>query len=104
MAKYRVDISEPAENDLRDIVRYISSKFQAPLTALRMMDAIEKAADGLSDMPQSNPSVVDERLSSIGYRKLIVKNYIIFFTINEKDKVVDVERVLFARRDWFGIL
>ncbi|HBG16880.1 MAG TPA: hypothetical protein DDW93_08890 [Firmicutes bacterium] len=42
--------------------------------------------------------------NSIGYRKLIVKNYIVFFTINEKSKVVDVERILYARRDWLRIL
>lgn len=40
MAKYRVDISEPAENDLRDIVRYISVLLSALTTALKMMDAI----------------------------------------------------------------
>lgn len=31
MAKYRVDVSEPAENDLRDIVRYISAQLSAPI-------------------------------------------------------------------------
>ena len=104
MAVYRVDISEPAENDLRDIVRYISSKLDAPITALKMMDAVEEAVGGLSDMPQKYPLVTDERLAAMGYHKLIVKNYIAFFTIDEKNKVVDVERILYARRDWLRIL
>jgi len=104
MVKYRVDISEPAENDLRDIVRYISAQLDAPITALKMMDAIEAAIGGLMDMPQKYPPVTDERLANMGYRKLLVKNYIVFFAIDEKNKVVDVERVLYARRDWFRIL
>ena len=104
MAQYRVDVSEPAENDLRDIVRYIFAQFDAPITALKMMDDIEEAVSGLADMPQRCALVTDERLASMGYRKLIIKNYIAFFTIDEKSKVVDVERILYARRDWLRIL
>ncbi len=101
MARYRVDVSEPAESDLRD---YISAQLSAPMTATKMMDAIEKAIAGLADMPQKCPPVSDERLASMGYRKLVVKNYVAFFTIDEKSKVVDVERILYARRDWLRIL
>ncbi|MEN6349967.1 MAG: type II toxin-antitoxin system RelE/ParE family toxin [Syntrophomonas sp.] len=105
MANYRVDISEPAEKDLRDIVRYISVQLSAPMTALRMMDIVEEAImGGLAVMPQKCPLVTDERLAMMGYRKLFVKNYIVFFTINEKSKVVDVERILYARRDWHHII
>jgi plasmid stabilization system protein ParE len=89
---------------LRDIVRYISAQLSAPITALKMIEAIEDALSGLSDMPQKHPLVIDDRLSLMGYRKLIVKRHIVFFSINEKEKVVDVERVLYARRDWLHIL
>lgn len=104
MANYRVDVSEPAEKDLRDIVRYISAQLSAPTTALKMMDNVEKAIMGLAAMPPKYPLVADERLAMIGYRKLFVKNYIVFFTIDEKSKVVDVERILYARRDWRHII
>ncbi len=104
MARYRVDVSEPAESDLRDIVRYITAQLSAPMTATKMMDAIEEAVSGLVDMPQKYPPVTDERLASLGYRKLVVKNHIVFFTIDEKSKVLDVERILYVRRDWLRIL
>ena len=104
MVRYRVDVSEPAENDMRDIVRYISSQLSAPMTALKMMETIENAIAELSRMPQSYPPVTDDRLASMGYRKLVVKSYIVFFTINEKEKVVDVERILYGRREWLRIL
>ena len=104
MAKYRVDISEPAENDLKDIIRYIASQLSAPESALNMMELLEEAMLSLSDMPQRCPLVSDERLSQMGYRKLIVKKYIVFFSIDEKNKVVDVERILFGRRNWLRFL
>jgi len=104
MLKYRVDISEPAEDDLRDIVRYISSQLNAPITAMNMLETIEDALSKLSDIPDRCPIVRDERLSAMGYRRLEIKNYTAFFTVNEKDKVVDIERILHSRRDWANLL
>ena len=104
MGNYRIDISDVAEGDLLDILSYISSQFSAPLTALSMLDLIESAIDGLSNMLQRYALAADEMLSVMGYRKLIVKNYIVFFTIDEQVKVVDVVRILYARRDWQNIL
>ena len=104
MEQYRVDVSEVAENDLHDIVRYIASQFSAPVTALHMMELLEETMASLSEMPQRFPLLADGRLSQMGYRKLAVKNYIVLFSIDEKNGVVDVERILYARRDWLRIL
>ena len=104
MVKFRVDVSEPAEEDLRDIVRYISTQLSVPSTALKMMEVVEEAISKLSDMPYGHPLVRDNRLASMGYRQLTIKKYIAFYTINEKEKVVDVERILYGRRYWANIL
>ncbi|HZK02445.1 MAG TPA: type II toxin-antitoxin system RelE/ParE family toxin [Anaerovoracaceae bacterium] len=69
-----------------------------------MLNAMEQAMVSLGVMPHRALAVVDERLASIGYRKLTLKNYIIFFIIDDKAKVVDVERILFGRRSWRTIL
>ena len=74
------------------------------MTALKTMDNIKEAIRGLTVMPQKCPFVTDEWLAMMGYRKLFVKNYIVFFTIDEKSKVVDVKRIPYAMRDWHHIL
>ena len=104
MANYKIDVSEPAENDLKEIVRYITSQLSAPLSAIHLMDLIESAIEGLSDMPQRFPLISDERLSQMGYRKLVVKNYLVFYLIDEKNKVVEIGRILYGRRDWLSLL
>jgi addiction module RelE/StbE family toxin len=104
MIKYSVDISEPAEEDLRDIVCYISAQLSAPMTAMSMMETIEKALQKLSSMPFGHPVVRDDRLAGMGYRRVNVKNYVVFYTVNEPKKVIDVERILYARRDWANLL
>ncbi len=103
MARYSVRYSEPAENDLTDILRYISATLMEPSTAQRMLSTIHSAINDLASMPQKCPMVDDERLMFLGYRKLHIKNYIAFFTIDEKTHTVNVERILYARRDWLHI-
>jgi len=104
MVKYRIDVSGPAEEDLRDILRYISSQLAAPITAMKMMETIEEALAKLADMPEKYPLVRDDRLASMGYRRLDIKNYTAFYTINNGERIVEIERILYARRDWANLL
>lgn len=41
MEKYRVEISEPAENDLLATVHYISMQLSAPIAAAQIVDAFD---------------------------------------------------------------
>jgi len=104
MKKYNVDVSELAENDLRDIIHYISTQLSAPMSAENMLDEIERSISTLDEFPYRHPKVMDELLATRGYRILAVKNYIAFYTIDEQSKTVNVERILYARRDWAQLL
>ena len=101
---YKVIIAPSAINDLRDILRYIAQILASPETAVKMLDTIECAIYSLSDMPKIHALVSDDRLSALGYRKLNIKNYIVFFIVNDAFKTVEVDRVLYNRRDWQHIL
>ena len=46
----------------------------------------------------------DERLAEKQIRKLIVKNYTVFFRVHEVTKIVEIIRVLYSKRDWSALL
>lgn len=104
MVHYDIRHARPAEEDLIDILKYIGIDVSEPSAALRMLETIDKSIESLSVMPHRYPLVDDERLAALGYRKLPVKNYLVFFTIGEDANTVYVERILYARRDWLQIL
>jgi plasmid stabilization system protein ParE len=48
--------------------------------------------------------VPDEYLAEKGIKFVMIKNYMMFYTINEDEKTVIVIRFLYGRRDWKNIL
>jgi len=102
--EYAVIIAEPAKEDLIEIDDYISIELNAPIAARNILLLMHKSLSLLAVSPYSHPKVRDDRLAAQGYRWLAVKNYLAFYTIDEKSKVVVVERILYARRNWAQIL
>ena len=101
---YFVNISDIAEEDILSTVRYISEELKASKAANDLLDEIEKHEQILGKTPHIYPRVPDEYLAEKGLRFVVIKNYLMFFTINEEDKIVDVIRFLYGRRDWKNIL
>ena len=104
MDMYRVDWLKSAKTDLAGIYRYMS-KQSTRLMARMFVNVIQiTAEDKLSFMPQKYRLLGDVYLAASGLRKVNVKNYSIFFVINEDEKIVNVVRVIHSKRDWINVL
>jgi toxin ParE1/3/4 len=104
MNKYDIEITEPAENDLIEIGHYIKYELLEPQIALKTIDKISSKILELENMPLRNELVNDERLAIQGIRKLVVNNYIVFYNVSEKFKMVTIIRILYAKRNWLELL
>ena len=104
MKVYRINIADIAKQDIRDIKIYITNELQESVTALNITNAILDAIDTLEQMPDRIALVKEKRLAANGIRPLYVKNYTVFFRIDETLDVVEIVRVLYSHRDWVSIL
>ena len=102
MQEYNVIFSETAENDLDDVVEYLSN-FSSNI-ARRYYDEIMVKALSLSLMPQRCPFVQDDALRDKGYRWLFVRNYTIFYVLDEANKIVDVRAIMYSGREYTALL
>ena len=100
MEQYKVKIFPTAQNDLRDIVAYLNNL--SPNIAIEYYDLIIEKISTLSTMPKRCPLAKDTQLKLRGYRSMLVKNYIVFYIIN--DKTVEIRRILYARRQYEYLL
>ena len=102
MQEYNVVLSETAESDLDDVVEYLCNF--SPNIARRYFDEIMVKVLSLSLMPQRCPLVQDSALREKGYRWLFVRNYTVFFVIDEAVNVVDVRAIMYSRREYTALL
>ena len=104
METYRINITDIAKQDIRDINSYITNELHEPVVATNITSAILDAIETLEQMPDRIALVKDKRLSALGIRPLYVKNYTVFFRIDKSSNTVDIVRVQYSHRDWASIL
>jgi addiction module RelE/StbE family toxin len=101
---YQVKFLPLAKQDMTEIVRYISHELQNPTAAEELAEEMIDAAEGLAAFPYINAIHQTLKPLKFEYRKKIVKNYILFYWIEEESKLITIARVLYARRDYDRLL
>ena len=102
--KYDLAITKPAENDLADILQYISKDLSAPKAANDLLDDILECYDHISANPLMYALCDNERLRSKKYRKAAIKNYVMFYRVDEDKQMVYIMRFVYGRRDYINLL
>lgn len=97
--RYIVKITAQAQTQMREIINYISYTLQAPVTARKILGLLERAITSLEQLPARMPLIEEEPWRSQGIRKLVVKNYLIYFYVTEATRTVQVLAVIYSARD-----
>lgn len=101
---YTVQFTGKSEEDLFSILKYITNILKSPTAAKNLLHDIQSKVKILETSPYCCQLVKDQYLSQKGIRFLVVKNYMVFYTIHEDEKTASVIRILYGRRDWKTIL
>lgn len=102
--RYEVVMSGKAKDDLKYIITYINATLNEPTIAKKYVKIIRERIKSLEYFPQKYVIIDDEKLMDLKIRKLIIKNYIAFYRINEKKKIVTIERIIYGKNDWINKL
>jgi len=106
---YQLVFSKIFEEDIDSCYNYVKDNLGAPMAAENLMDELYEKLSYIKEKPYSRPLVHDEFLSSLGVRSIRVKNYLLFYFIeeNEKDynkKYVNIISFMYNKRDWMNLL
>ena len=94
---YRLSVT--AESDIDEIVGYIALKLKNSVAAKSLYDELIKKLQYLCDMPKIGHIVDNELNRRDDVRWLPVNNYILYYVINDEDRIINVLRVVSARRN-----
>lgn len=98
--KYQIRLLRIAEEDYTEIISFIAS--DNPTAAEAIADKIEKNIELLSVNPMLGRIPRDEDIKNLGYRYIIVQNYIVFYTIEER--TIFIHRILHGARNYKTLL
>jgi toxin ParE1/3/4 len=98
--KYTIRLLKIAEEDLNEIITFIA--LDNPTAAEKFATKIESEITLLSANPYLGRIPREEDIRKFGYRYLILENYLIFYTIEEK--TIFIHRILPGARDFKAIL
>lgn len=98
--KYQVRLLRVAEEDFIEIISFIAADNST--AAESIASKIEKNLDLLSGNPNLGRIPREEEIRTLGYRYLIVQNYLIFYTIEER--TIFIHRILHGARNYKALL
>ena len=104
MGEYKVIMSPGAINDLKSVKRYIAVELSAPETAENYINSIMESIMSLSELPHRIKFVDEEPFHSEGLRKMTVKRFYVYFTVDGENMIVNVLYIIYSRRDQLGFL
>lgn len=96
---YIVKVTSQAEEQIQEVIYYITHELKAPEAALHLLDALESTFASLAYFPQRVALIADEPWHTNGIRRLPVKNFNVYFWIDEDNMKVQITAVIYSKRD-----
>ena len=96
---YSIKITSQAEEQILEIVHYISRELKSPDAALHLLDALDDAFASLAHFPERIPLIYEEPWHTKEIHRLPVKNFLVCFWIDKVNMTVQITAIIYAKRD-----
>lgn len=95
---FRIAISATAEHDLASIFQYIATELCNLEAAETLLTRLEASIASLRTFPNRFPAYETEgQMTTV--RRLVVENFLVFYTVDSDAALVQVTSVLYAKRN-----
>ena len=106
---YLIEYLPSALRDLTEIADYIGVKLNNHEAADRLSENIVSTIEKLGEMPYRHPVYFPLAAFSVKplkseHRKMVVRNYLVFYWVNEEKQRVSIARVIYGGRNIDNIL
>jgi toxin ParE1/3/4 len=101
---YKLLVTELAHQDLDRIVSYIAIQLVNPKAAGDFLDEVNTCYNFLKSNPMMYERCQDKRLEKEGYRKAVIKNYLLVYKVNEVSQTVSIMRFFYGAQDYLKLI
>lgn len=97
--KYKIKFNQLAVKNIDNAFAYISKTLCNPKAAGDLIDKLENYVENASMYPYSMPLTSNKYFKKDTFRKIIVDNYILLYTIQEEQKQITIVNFFYGKRD-----
>lgn len=101
---YNLIITNNADSELEEIVRYIAEHLDNTKAAASFLDSVESAYDRLTDNPHLYQLCDNPAFERRDYRKVVIGNYVMIYRVEEERNSVYILHFFFGRQDYFNLI
>lgn len=101
---YKLVVTELAHQDLDNIVSYITIQLANPAASSDFLDEVDECYGYMKSNPMMYSKCYDNRLEKEGYRKAVIKNYILVYKVDESAKTVSILRFFYGAQDYAKLI
>lgn len=100
--QYKVIITPTAYKEINQIYDYISENLYARKAAHDLMEQVELEIKRLKTSPEIYTEI--EKIDELKrrYRRIVIKNYVILYTIDNDNQTVYVAHMYYGRRNYLS--
>jgi len=101
---YDLEVSDKAEDDLDKIISYIADNLASPQAAASFADEVYECYERLEENPYLFEECRDVKLKKEGYRRAVIKSYVVVYKIYDEQKLVIVHRFFYSRQNYSNLI
>ncbi len=102
--KYTIVITDTAKGHLREIALHIAEESKDRDVAKKFVAELTAACFAFDEFPSGGANPDDRLLRSSGYKFIVHKDYLIFYTVEESDKTIYIQAIFNGKRDYTRFL
>lgn len=102
--KYEVIITPTAYKEINKIYEYISENLYAKKAAKDLMRKVEEVVQNLKYAPKIHTIIEKFDEEKREYRRIVIKNFIILYTIDEEKEIVYVTHMYYGGSNYLNTI
>lgn len=97
---YEIEFTEDARDEIREIYEYISKNLVNEVAAKRLMRKMRENVMDLAESPKIYAKIEKKDRMKREFRRMVVDNFIVLYTIDENKKTIYISHMYYGRRNY----
>ncbi len=97
---YEVEFTQECMQEMKRVYDYIKDNLKAEKSAKRIMNMIEEITTNLVNEPRMYMEIPQYRGTNEIYRRIVIKNYVLLYTIDEEKRKIFIAHMYYGGRNY----